>query len=78
MTSGELKFALQVEMALNRIPQPEYRQLVVEALMVLILIVQHDGGANHWNHVVQVDRLVHVANEIFIEEQVGGALGTGH
>jgi phosphorylase kinase alpha/beta subunit len=30
MTSNELKFALEVETALNTIPQPEYRQLVVE------------------------------------------------
>ena len=31
MTAGELKFALQVEMVHNRIPKPEYRQLMVEA-----------------------------------------------
>lgn len=31
MTPGELKFALEVETVLNTIPQPEYRQLVVEA-----------------------------------------------
>ena len=30
MTAGELKFALEVETVLNTIPQPEYRQLVVE------------------------------------------------
>ena len=30
MTPGELKFALEVETVLNTIPQPEYRQLVVE------------------------------------------------
>ena len=39
MTPGELKFALCVEAALNRIPEPEYRQLVVEMLMVLSLVV---------------------------------------
>ena len=44
MTAGEMKFALQVEMVLNRIPQPEYRQLMVEAMMVLVLIEQHDNG----------------------------------
>jgi phosphorylase kinase alpha/beta subunit len=34
MTEGELKFALHVETVLNTVPQPEYRQLVVEAMMV--------------------------------------------
>lgn len=42
MTSGELKFALRVETVLNTITQPEYRQLVVEALMVLTLVVEHN------------------------------------
>lgn len=34
MTAGELKFALEVETVLNTIPQPEYRQLVVEVSLV--------------------------------------------
>ena len=70
MTAGEMKFALQVEMILNRIPQPEYRQLMVEAMMVLILIEQHDNGKTRWNEVISVDRLVHTANDIFLDEQV--------
>ena len=70
MTAGEMKFALQVEMILNRIPQPEYRQLMVEAMMVLILIEQHDNGKTRWNEVICVDRLVHTANDIFLDEQV--------
>ena len=70
MTQGELKFGLQVEMILNRIPQPEYRQLMVEAMMVLILVMKHDLGCTHWEQVFDVDQLVHLANEIFIHEQV--------
>ena len=70
MTPGEMKFALQVEMVLNRIPQPEYRQLMVEAMMVLVLIEQHDNGKTRWNEVISVDRLVHTANDIFLDEQV--------
>ncbi len=70
MTEGELKFALQVEAVLNKIPQPEYRQLMVEAMMVLILIEQHDNGKTRWDHVISVEKLVHSANEIFIAEQV--------
>ena len=35
MTPGEKNFALRVEHLLNKIPAPEYRQLNIEALMVL-------------------------------------------
>lgn len=68
MTPGELKFALEVETALNTIPQPEYRQLVVEALMVLTLVTEHNmvpslGG------IICVEHLVHKANQIFLEDQ---------
>ncbi|KMZ08893.1 probable phosphorylase b kinase regulatory subunit alpha isoform X11 [Drosophila sechellia] len=68
MTPGELKFALEVETALNQIPQPEYRQLVVEALMVLTLVTEHNmvpslGG------VIYVEHLVHKANQLFLEDQ---------
>jgi len=74
MTAGEIKFALQVEAILNKITQPEYRQLMVEAIMILCLIVEHDGGKCHWNEMIVVDKLVHHANEIFIKEQVGFCL----
>ncbi|KQS29914.1 uncharacterized protein Dere_GG19005, isoform G [Drosophila erecta] len=68
MTPGELKFALEVETALNQIPQPEYRQLVVEALMVLTLVTEHNmvpslGG------IIYVEHLVHKANQLFLEDQ---------
>ncbi|XP_043072333.1 probable phosphorylase b kinase regulatory subunit alpha isoform X3 [Drosophila grimshawi] len=68
MTPGELKFALEVETALNQIPQPEYRQLVVEALMVLTLVTEHNmvptlGG------IICVEHLVHKANQLFLEDQ---------
>jgi phosphorylase kinase alpha/beta subunit len=43
MTSGELKFALQVETVLNAIPQPEYRQLMVEAMMVYSLLAEYNS-----------------------------------
>ncbi|XP_012280025.1 probable phosphorylase b kinase regulatory subunit alpha isoform X1 [Orussus abietinus] len=73
MTPGELKFALAVETVLNTIPQPEYRQLVVEALMVLTLVTEYNvvaclGG------LIAVEHLVHKANAIFLEDQmkVGG------
>lgn len=40
MTPEEIKFALNVEQVLNSVPQPEYRQLMVEALMILHLLVR--------------------------------------
>ncbi|CAL7948196.1 unnamed protein product [Xylocopa violacea] len=69
MTSGELKFALAVETVLNTIPQPEYRQLIVEALMVLTLVAEYNvvttlGG------LIAVEQLVHKANAIFLDDQM--------
>lgn len=69
MTSGELKFALAVETVLNSIPQPEYRQLVVEALMVLTLVVEYKAVDNLGGMII-VEHLVHKANQIFLEDQV--------
>ncbi|XP_037072970.1 LOW QUALITY PROTEIN: probable phosphorylase b kinase regulatory subunit alpha [Pollicipes pollicipes] len=67
MTAGETKFALQVEAVLTQILEPEYRQLMVEALMVLTLLPDH--GAPLPDHVVEVERLVHHANDVFLEDQ---------
>lgn len=68
MTPGELKFALEVETALNTIPQPEYRQLVVEALMVLTLVTEHNMVAR-LGDIICVEHLVHKANQLFLEDQ---------
>lgn len=69
MTPGELKFALAVETVLNTIPQPEYRQLIVEALMVLTLVIEYNVAAT-LGGVIQVEYLVHVANDLFLDDQV--------
>ncbi|GBM91856.1 putative phosphorylase b kinase regulatory subunit alpha [Araneus ventricosus] len=68
MTPGELKFALEVETVLNSIPQPEYRQLMVEALMILTLLVEHDA-VKTLGGIINVEHLVHKANQIFLEDQ---------
>ncbi|XP_072040675.1 probable phosphorylase b kinase regulatory subunit alpha isoform X1 [Amphiura filiformis] len=68
MTPHEFKFALRVESVLNLIPQPEYRQLMVEALMVLSLVVENDWLKN-LGGTIRVDRLVIDANEIFLVDQ---------
>lgn len=69
MTSGELKFALAVETVLNAIPQPEYRQLIVEALMVLTLVSEYNV-VDSLGDVIAVEQLVHSANQIFLEDQM--------
>ncbi|XP_053129887.1 phosphorylase b kinase regulatory subunit alpha, skeletal muscle isoform isoform X2 [Hemicordylus capensis] len=67
MTPGELKFAVHVDSVLNRVPQPEYRQLFVEAILVLTLLadveVQSIGG------IIAVEKIVHIANGLFYDEQ---------
>ncbi|KAK8725762.1 hypothetical protein OTU49_010467 [Cherax quadricarinatus] len=68
MTAGELKFALEVETVLNTIPQPEYRQLVVEALMVLSLVQEYHNTEN-LGDIVSAQDIVHVANNIFLADQ---------
>lgn len=68
MTPNELKFALEVETALNTIPQPEYRQLVVEALMVLTLVTEHNMVSS-LGDIIYVEHIVHKANQLFLEDQ---------
>lgn len=69
MTPGELKFALAVETVLNTIPQPEYRQLIVEALMVLTLVAEYNVAPS-LGGIIQIEYLVHRANELFLEDQM--------
>lgn len=68
MTSGELKFALQVEQVLTSVPQPEYRQLMVEALMVLTIMVEQNI-VKQLGHVIEVEQIVRNAHDIFLDEQ---------
>ncbi|XP_033867540.2 phosphorylase b kinase regulatory subunit alpha, liver isoform isoform X1 [Acipenser ruthenus] len=67
MTVGEIKFAVHVESVLNHVPQPEYRQLLVEAILVLTLVadmeVQSIGG------IIHIDRIIHIANDLFRQDQ---------
>ncbi|XP_069061114.1 phosphorylase b kinase regulatory subunit alpha, liver isoform isoform X1 [Pleurodeles waltl] len=75
MTPCEIKFAVHVESVLNHVPQPEYRQLLVESILVLTLLsdmeVASIGG------IIHVDRIVHLANDLFLQEQkaLGAAEG---
>lgn len=69
MTPGELKFAVHVESVLNRVPQPEYRQLLVEAILVLTMLV--DMEVHTIGGIIAVEKILHIANDLFYEEQVG-------
>uniref|UniRef100_A0A8C6K2B4 Phosphorylase b kinase regulatory subunit n=1 Tax=Melopsittacus undulatus TaxID=13146 RepID=A0A8C6K2B4_MELUD len=68
MTPGEIKFAVHVESVLNRVPQPEYRQLLVEAILVLTMLV--DMEVHTIGGIIAVERILHMANDLFYEEQV--------
>lgn len=68
MTPCEIKFAVHVESVLNHVPQPEYRQLLVEAILVLTFL--SDIEVNSIGGIIHVDRIVHVANDLFLQELV--------
>ncbi|NWR91202.1 KPB1 kinase, partial [Furnarius figulus] len=67
MTPGEIKFAVHVESVLNRVPQPEYRQLLVEAILVLTMLV--DIEVDTIGGIIAVEKILHRANDLFYEEQ---------
>ncbi len=69
MTKEELKFALIVEEALNRIPEPEYRQLIVEACMLVTMLAQSEPRF-FLNDIINIDKIVEIANDLFLCEQV--------
>ena len=69
MTAGELKFALRVESVLNSLPDPEYRQLVVEVLMVCATLAAINPK-QHLPGVINVDEIIHSANSLFLKGQV--------
>ncbi|XP_023823406.1 phosphorylase b kinase regulatory subunit alpha, skeletal muscle isoform [Salvelinus sp. IW2-2015] len=67
MTPGEIKFAVHVETVLNRVPRPEYRQLLVEAILVLTLLAEVE--LESIGSVIHVDKIVHMASEMFYHDQ---------
>lgn len=69
MTAGELKFALRVESELNSLPDPEYRQLVVEVLMVSATLAAINPQ-QQLPGVIVVDEIIRHANDLFLKGQV--------
>ena len=69
MTAEELKFALQVESVLNSLPDPEYRQLVVEVLVVCDLLSSLNPH-QHLHRPLVVNEIIRHANYLFLQDQV--------
>ena len=69
MTPEELKFALLVENVLNHIPQPEYRQLVVETLIVLTLLAD-SPSVKFLSDNLNVDQVLVQASDKFFDDEV--------
>nr|XP_046236478.1 phosphorylase b kinase regulatory subunit alpha, skeletal muscle isoform isoform X4 [Scatophagus argus] len=67
MTPGEIKFSVHVETVLNRVPQPEYRQLLVEAILVLTMLA--DVEIPSIGSIIHVGKIVHLANDMFYKDQ---------
>lgn len=76
MTPCEIKFAVHVESVLNHVPQPEYRQLLVEAILVLTFL--SDIEVNSIGGIIHVDRIVHMANDLFLQELVSSKGSVGN
>ena len=70
MTSGEMKFALEVESVLNTVPEPEFRQLLVEALIILCEAVVNKIVPTLLDEIIEIEQIVHEANKIFLKDQI--------
>ncbi|XP_069374593.1 phosphorylase b kinase regulatory subunit alpha, skeletal muscle isoform isoform X6 [Paralichthys olivaceus] len=68
MTPGEIKFSVHVETVLNRVPQPEYRQLLVEAILVLTMLA--DVEIQSIGSIIHIEKIVHLANDMFYKDQM--------
>ena len=71
MTPGELKFALILEDKLSSLPDPEYRQLVVEALIIFSFLAKIKGPPPSFSQgPLVVGDIIKSAQHLFIEDQV--------
>ena len=77
MTAEELKFALHVENVFNDIPQPEYRQLLVETLIILTTLTE-SPKVTFLPQTISICDLLQVANNIFIKKEVKNSLFVLH
>lgn len=68
MTPGEIKFALRVESMLNAIPLPEYRQIVIEILMLLSLAIESQSAWLSDDAVIDLDAIANEAVRLFASD----------
>lgn len=79
MTESEMNFALAVEEKLNQISQPEFRQLFVEAIIILTGIFENlpkDAVPRVQGQMIHVEQLVQRANSIFLQESSSRPIGS--
>ena len=67
-TPDEFKFALAVENVLNTIHSPEYRQMIVESLVVFCAI--SESVNLQWNNAINFDKILLDSNKIFCDDQL--------
>lgn len=72
MTRREIKFALEVEQVLNQIPEPEYREMIVEAVTLMSHLEELLMAAPRipQDQPFEVDIVVQRANQLFVEHNV--------
>ncbi|KAF1744924.1 hypothetical protein MXB_1810 [Myxobolus squamalis] len=70
MTSNEMKFALLVESALNSLLDPEYRQIMIETMMVLGQLLSIHSNTSLKGSIIKLDMIIDKANELFLANQM--------
>lgn len=71
MTMQELNFSLLIETILNKLEQPEYRQIIVEMIMVVSTILQRNPELM-FEREVDLDKLVGDAFKLFLKDRADG------
>lgn len=71
MTAGELKFALFVESVLNKIVCPAIRQMIVEVLMLVSIMISNSILMDQFvpDNNLCITSIINKANDIFLEFQ---------
>lgn len=70
MTVYDLKFATEVEMFLSRVVLPEYRQILVELIMVVYLILERNPELS-FNDTIDMNKLVEEAFIMYQKDNGG-------
>ncbi|XP_054829162.1 phosphorylase b kinase regulatory subunit alpha, liver isoform isoform X4 [Eublepharis macularius] len=75
MTACEIKFAVHVESVLNHVPQPEYRQLLVEAILVLTVLSEIEKALGATDSFLERDLATGICYFLY-DSAPSGAYGT--